>query len=49
MKKVAWGVIVMVSLAIAGFTGYMAASFVAGDACLDSGGSWRYLEWECER
>jgi hypothetical protein len=24
-------------------------SFFAGDACMDSGGRWQYLSWNCER
>ena len=42
-------IVLVASLVVVGMIAFVGASFLAGDGCLDSGGSWHYMTWKCER
>jgi hypothetical protein len=48
MKKKTKYLYVAIAISISLFS-YFLASFVAGDGCMDSGGSWQYFLWQCDR
>lgn len=49
MKRTAWNLVTIASLVLIGVVAFLVSSFIAGDACLDSGGRWDYLTWQCDR